>query len=123
MRRGIACGLAVAALFATASPAQALCTRTPFRFGDGVTQATAQWIVQKGGACAGLLTTGGLTTLRKLSIARPAAHGVAGVASRFQFAYKPDANFVGRDSFVARIDFDVRGAVGTTLVTVEVTVR
>ena len=123
MLQGMTFGLAVAMLVATASGAQARCSSTPFRFGEGVTQATAQWAVEKGTPCAGRLSTFGLTALSKLSIARQAAHGVAGVASRFQFAYNPDPNFVGRDSFVARIDFDHRGAPGTTLVTVEVTVR
>jgi hypothetical protein len=61
--------------------------------------------------------------LERLSIARPAQHGAAGVASRYRFAYKPAAGFVGKDSFAVKIDFDYRGRREATLVEIDVTVR
>jgi hypothetical protein len=109
-------------VFAFSSEAQARCSRQPVRFGGGVPTASTVWKVWRGTNCRSALRPG-LAALLGLSLARPAQHGVAGVASRYQYGYQPDAGYTGPDSFVLKIDFDDRGRHETTLLTVNVIVQ
>jgi hypothetical protein len=118
---GVIC-LAAWAWFAPFSAAHAACSRQWFSFGRSMPHASSKWTVEKGSTCQDALRIT-YVSLIGLTIARPASHGVAGVASRYQFGYQPDAGYVGPDSFVLKIEFDDRGRRETTLLTVDVTVR
>ena len=105
-----------------ATAAEAACARSGYRFGPGIDRAQSRWIVDAGKPCATVLNPARLF-LSGLTIAERAAHGVAGVGSRYQYAYNPQPGYVGRDRFVVRIEFEQNGVRGATLVAVDVVVR
>lgn len=111
--------MVIACLAATS--AEARCKRAGYRFGPDVGETSTTWQVEAGTACTARLRAGRVF-LYGLSIVQRARHGVAGSGSRYQYGYKPAADFTGRDQFVMRIDYDFRGARGSTIVRVDVDV-
>ncbi len=99
------------------------CSRTGFRFGIGIAETSARWIVNPGQPCTATLTPGGVTELQRISIEQGARIGVAGTGSRYQFAYNPRPGQSERDQFVLRIDFTQRGIAGVTRVRIDVEPR
>ncbi|MBK9081876.1 MAG: hypothetical protein IPL88_07260 [Rhizobiales bacterium] len=114
--------LAGALVLIAADAAQAACARSGYRFGPGIHRAQSLWVVEAGKPCATVLNPARLF-LSGLTIAERASHGVAGVGSRYQYAYNPQPGYVGRDRFVVRIEFEQNGRRGATLVAVDVVVR
>lgn len=112
--------IAAAPLFA-AGAAEAACSRAGYRFGPGIATAIDLWRVRQDEPCTATLRPGRLF-LQGISITRQAGNGVAGVGSRYQFAYNPAPGFVGRDAFDMRIDFEDNGVRGATQVRVNVIV-
>ncbi|MBL8589522.1 MAG: hypothetical protein JNK46_13395 [Methylobacteriaceae bacterium] len=117
----LALGAFAAALLFAAGAAEAACSRTGYRFGPGVATASAVWRVLQDEPCTATLNPGRMY-LQGVAITRQANNGVAGVGSRYQFAYNPKPGFVGRDSFEMRIDFENNGLRDATRVRVNVVV-
>lgn len=112
--------VAVAAAF-WAAPASA-CTRSAYRYGMNYPSASARWTVLRNRPCRSHLNVGSLYLVGLTFIEKP-RHGIAGSASRYQYAYQPDKDYVGPDRFVMRIDFTYRGASGHTDVAFDINVR
>ena len=104
-----------------ASPASA-CTRSGYRYGMGFPSATARWTVVRNKPCRSTINAGGLY-LKGLSFVEKPRHGMVGSASRYQYAYQPERDYVGPDRFVMRIEFDYRGETQRTDVTFDIQVR
>jgi hypothetical protein len=117
-----ALGVIAAALLFIAGAAEAACSRSGYRFGLGIAKASDVWRVRQDEPCTATLRPGRLF-LQGITITRQANNGVAGVGSRYQFAYNPSPGFIGRDSFEMRIDFEDKGLRGATQVRVDVVVR
>ena len=95
--------LAATIAVAGAEAAQAACQRAGHRFGPGIERAQSRWAVEAGQPCATVLNPARLF-MSGLTIVTRAEHGVAGVGSRYQYAYNPQPGYVGRDRFAVRID-------------------
>jgi hypothetical protein len=116
----LALGLAAPTL---AAAQQGGCSRTGFRFGLGIAETSARWVVVPGQPCTGVLNPSGVMQIDRLSIEQGARVGVAGTGSRYQFAYNPRPGQSERDQFVLRIDFMQRGVRGVTRVRIDVVTR
>lgn len=101
--------IVAAALFLAPAAAAAECQYTPLRLGSG-TRSAVQMIVQRDTACTMFTsanptsTADGISTYLDVRLAKNPASGIAGIASKHEWGYKPHAGFVGRDRFVVRMD-------------------
>lgn len=116
----VALGVAAPTL---AAAQQGGCSRSAFRFGVGIAATSARWIVNPGQPCTGALNPSGVMQIDRLSIDQPSRVGVAGIGSRYQFAYNPRPGQSERDQFVLRIDFTQGGVAGVTRVRFDVSVK
>ena len=121
MKTGLSIAIVATAAALAAAPASA-CTRSGYRYGMDYASATSRWTVNRNKPCRGYLNVGNLYLVGLTFIEKP-KHGIAGSASRYQYAYQPDKDYVGPDRFVMRIEFNLRGVNGHTDVTFNVNVR
>lgn len=124
----------VAALAACAvlAPVAALaeCQYTPLRLGTG-TRSAVQMIVERDTACTMFTSANptssadGVSTYLDVRLARNPTSGIAGIASKHEWGYKPKAGFTGRDRFAVRMDVvrNTRTRPESIIIDVDVIVR
>jgi hypothetical protein len=115
-RIALASFIASAALTARA---EAECVRTRFFYGPAIANYPIQLQAEKNGVCE--ITIGEYGTrlqlvdeLRGISVVKRPSHGQAGGFSSDKFAYKPFANYSGRDEFSVLVKFVAHGVSGAT---------
>jgi hypothetical protein len=110
--------------------AQAACSHTALRFESG-THQRIQMNVVRNTECTVYAQAGstsqasGIASFLGVRVSRKPVSGIAGVASKHEWAYKPNPGFVGRDRFSVEITFvrNTQSVPQTLLVDVDVTVN
>jgi hypothetical protein len=101
------------------------CSVPHFDFVDNG-QSRANMYVKAGGVCGfHFRVRGGISGKFGVlgnSVSRPPRHGIVGKASIYQFAYKPNAGYVGDDDFDLRVRYDRYGVKTETTLHVSVSV-
>jgi hypothetical protein len=115
--------VATAMTGATIGLAHAGCATTPYTFSVGVAEVSSQWRVERDSLCKqDLRSYNGTMSFTSFTVAKRPKHGAVGTYAGFSFAYKPNAGFVGADSFAVLMKFNQGGADGQTLISVSVNV-
>jgi hypothetical protein len=104
-----AAGICLARAALATQPAMADCKTTPWNLGASLTGVTTTWTLAINQPCKQRVGTGSRRHgyLDNLRISQQAAHGLAGVSNSIAdhgLAYKPNANFAGRDHFQVTVD-------------------
>jgi hypothetical protein len=115
---------------ATAAPALAECSYTRLNLESG-TRTSISMVVDRNTACTIFANAGstslpsGIASFLDTSIVRRPRSGIAGVASKHEWGYKPNPGFVGRDSFVVQMRYvrNTQSQPQTLLIDIDVTVR
>jgi hypothetical protein len=107
-------------------PAQAAC-RFHFRWNTGPQdeEVGSRMVVRRDTICKGRHRLGKRDpgSFVETRFPRPPQHGVAGSASRYEYAYRPAPGYVGKDAFDMLIVMDMDGKPRHILVHFDVTVR
>ncbi len=120
------------AFAATLAPfaAQAACSHTALNLGSG-THQRIQMNVSRNSDCTVFANAGstslasGIASFLGVRVIRKPASGIAGVASKHEWGYKPNPGFVGRDRFSVEITFvrNTQSVPQAMVVDVDVTVN
>ena len=115
--------VAIAMTGATIASARAECVTTPYSFNLGIAEVSSQWRVERDTTCKhDSRSQNGTMSFTRLSVAQRPKHGTVGTYGEFSYAYKPNAGFVGTDSFAVLMKFNKAGVDGQTLISVSVNV-
>ena len=106
-----------------AAAASADCQFGYFRWGPSYAELRTTIRVPHNGACRKDLKTLDFVAMQEITVTRPPKHGVAGKASKYDFAYKPAEGFSGKDDFEINVLFDYNGRPGNSRLSFDVTVE
>ncbi|MBK9081877.1 MAG: hypothetical protein IPL88_07265 [Rhizobiales bacterium] len=107
--------------------ARAACEHSPVRFQPNGRERVSM-VVTRDSACTIFATSsltanmGGISSYVGTTVARRPAHGVAGVASKHEWGYKPNPGYAGRDSFAMEMRFTRMNSTQVERMTVDIDV-
>jgi hypothetical protein len=119
--------LLAAVLALTPLAARAQCEHSPVRFQPNGRERVTM-VVSRDSACTIFATSSltanmaGISSYVGTTVARRPGHGVAGVASKHEWGYKPNPGYVGRDSFAMEMRFTRMNSTQVERMTVEIDV-